>query len=47
MKKITFTTICKNCNKINAVSVSKNQEKKLIPRYCIECGNKTDYSKKT
>lgn len=45
-KKIIFTSICKKCNKSNEVPVPKDQVEKLNPRYCIECGNKTDYSKK-
>lgn len=45
-KKIIFTSTCNRCNKNNEITVSKKQSKKITPRYCTECGNKTDYSKK-
>lgn len=44
-KEVVFVLDCKKCNKRSEIQVSKNQVKKLIPRYCIECGNKDDYSK--
>ncbi len=44
--RVEFIGICKECNKQNEVAVPKKYIDILIPRYCTECGSKTDYSNK-